>query len=357
MLDLDNTLWGGVVGETGAHGIELGETAAGEAFRDFQRLVKSLAARGILIAVCSKNNPEDAREPFDKNADMILGFDDIVAFEAGWRPKADVIRDMASQLRLGLDSFVFFDDEPAERELIRQALPEVEVVEVPDDPADYRRALLDGLWFESVSLSDEDRMRTKQYQVERQRQQSAKGSVDDYLRSLEMTAQVDVINPATIDRIVQLVCKTNQFNLTTRRHTRESIEVILQRDETIALTLQVEDRFGDYGIVGALIAVSDSPGHGEQLRIDTWLMSCRVIGRTAEQFLFNALVERARERNCHRLIGEFISTSKNAVVADLYERLGFDQCDGDDTVSRRFRIDLADIRPATTFIASASSDP
>ena len=156
VLDLDNTIWGGVVGEVGPLGIELGETPAGEAFRDFQQLARSLADRGGLIAVCSKNNPDDAREPFEKNPDMVLTLDDIVAFEAGWAPKADVIRDMAAKLRLGLDSFVFFDDDPAERELIRQVLPEVEVVEVPEDPARYRQALLDGLWFESVGVSDRE---------------------------------------------------------------------------------------------------------------------------------------------------------------------------------------------------------
>ena len=357
VLDLDNTIWGGVVGEVGPLGIELGETPAGEAFRDFQQLARSLADRGSLIAVCSKNNPDDAREPFEKNPDMVLTLDDIVAFEAGWAPKADVVRDMAARLRLGLDSFVFFDDDPAERELIRQVLPEVEVVEVPEDPARYRQALLDGLWFESVSVSDEDRMRTQQYQVERQRQQSRdlSGSVEDYLHSLEMRGAIGAINEYSIERVVQLIGKTNQFNLTSRRHSRDAVVAKLDNPETVALTLRLRDRFGDYGLVSVIIATGDRSANASDLRIDTWLMSCRVIGRTAEQFLFNALVNEAKSRGSSRLVGEFLPTKKNAVVAGLYERLGFSKCD-DRSECATFELDLADIEPQATCVVDASSD-
>jgi len=353
VLDLDNTLWGGVVGETGPLGIELGETPAGDAYRDFQCLAKSLADRGILIAVCSKNNPDDALEPFAKNPDMVLTLDDIAAFKAGWTPKADAIRDIAAELKLGLDSFVFFDDEPAERELVRQALPEVEVIEVPGDPAEYRQALLGGLWFESVSISAEDRVRTKQYQVERQRKQSSPGSVSDYLRSLAMTAEIGLIDLTSIDRVTQLVSKTNQFNLTTRRHTRDAIESMLRQDSAVGLTLRVKDRFGDYGLVGVVIVVSDADSDAAQLRIETWLMSCRIIGRTAEQFLYNALLERLRERDCKRLVGEFIPTKKNLVVADLYERLGFTRCKSGPASNVLFDLSLDNATLAETCIADA----
>ena len=264
VLDLDNTLWGGVVGELGPLGIELNETPAGEAYRDFQRLVKGLADRGCVLAVCSKNNPDDAREPFTENPDMILGLDDIAAFEASWESKAIAIQRISSTLKLGLDSFVFFDDEPAEREEIRQALPEVEVVDVPEDPADYRQALLSCLWFESSGITEEDRLRTEQYRSElyRSESQSLTGSVDEYLQSLEMTAQVDPVEESNLDRVVQLIGKTNQFNLTTRRHTREAVSTLLIQPATIALALRMQDRFGDYGLVCHGLAHRFRPGSG-----------------------------------------------------------------------------------------------
>ncbi len=225
MLDLDNTLWGGVVGETGPLGVALGESADGEAYRAFQKHVKALSKRGIVLAVASKNNAADGLEPFEKNPDMILGLDDIAAAEINWEPKGTTIRRIAETLSLGLDSFVFFDDNPAEREQVRQAIPEVAVAEVPAEPAEYARALQAGLWFEAASLTEDDRVRAEQYAVERKRrdlQQSA-GSMEDYLRSLEMRADVREIDEADLMRVVQLLGKTNQFNLTTRRHTREDV--------------------------------------------------------------------------------------------------------------------------------------
>lgn len=353
VLDLDNTLWGGVVGEVGPLGVELGETPAGEAFRDFQRLAKGLAQRGVLIAVCSKNNPEDARGPFLENSQMVLALDDIVAFEAGWTPKAEVIRSIAQTLNLGLDSFVYFDDEPAERELVRQALPEVEVVNVPDDPAAYRDALLQGLWFEAVSVSNEDRMRTEQYRVEQERHkaQAIPATVEDYLQSLELVGEIATIDDASMDRVLQLIGKTNQFNLTTRRHTQDTLARMLNSSSPVALTLRARDRFGDYGLVAVLVAISESSGDGETLRIDTWLMSCRIIGRTAEQFIFNALLRRAKALGYARLVGEYIPSRKNAVVADLYERLGF-TATGASASGNLFVLDVNSAAPAATFFTA-----
>ena len=321
VLDLDHTLWGGVVGETGPLGVALGGTPDGEAFAAFQRHAKGLARRGVLLAIASKNNPADAREPFGMHPDMVLALDDLAAFEASWDPKELALRRIADELQLGLDAFVFFDDNPAEREHIRQGLPEVEVVEVPDDPADYVRALEAGLWFESVALTDEDRARTAQYAVERRRVElkTTATNLDDYLASLEMIAQVRAIHDADLQRVVQLIGKTNQFNLTTRRHAEAQVRAIAGGAGGVALTVRLRDRFGDYGLVGVVLGIAD----GDALAIDTWLMSCRVIGRTLEQRVLHELVRRAEQLGHRRLVGEYVPTAKNALVAGLYTELGF----------------------------------
>ena len=327
VLDLDNTLWGGVVGETGPMGITLGESPDGDAFRAYQVYAKGLAERGVVLAVCSKNNAEDAREPFVINPDMALTIDDFAAFEASWDPKPVAIKRIAEALNLGLDSFVFFDDNPAEREHVRQALPGVEVVDVPEDPSGYVRALESGLWFEAAQVTGEDRKRAAQYATERRRRdtEQAFGSVDDYLKSLEMVGEVRELespDDADMARVVQLLGKTNQFNLTTRRHTQEQVCSMLAEPGAVGLTLRLNDKFGDHGLVSVVLAVPDEQ---DGLRIDTWLMSCRVIGRTAEHFMLDALLTRARQAGYARVTGEYIPTKKNQLVADLYDRLGFDR--------------------------------
>jgi FkbH-like protein len=255
---------------------------------------------------------------------MVLGLDDIAAAEINWEPKGTTIRRIAEALNLGLDSFVFFDDNPAEREQVRQAIPEVAVADVPDEPAEYVRALEAGLWFETTSLTEADRARAEQYAVERKRRelQSSAGSMEDYLRSLEMQADVREIDEADLMRVVQLLGKTNQFNLTTRRHSREDVLRLLASPDAVGLTVRVEDRFGDHGLIGVLIAVAadDDP---RTLRVDTWLMSCRVIGRTVEEFFVAELLRRAGRLGYRRILGEYIPTKKNALVADLYDRMGF----------------------------------
>jgi FkbH-like protein len=277
VLDLDNTLWGGVVGETGPLGVGIGETPDGEGFLAFQRHVKGLAARGVLLAVASKNNSADAREPFEHHPEMVLKLDDFAAFESHWEPKATSLRRIAETLQLGLDSFVFFDDNPAEREHIRQALPEVEVVEVPVEPTEYVRTLAAGQWFESSGLTEADRVRGRQYGEERKRRecQESFGDLTDYLRSLEMTAVVRPIDEADLDRVVQLLSKTNQFNLTTRRHSRAELLALLQTPRSVCFSVRMRDKFGDHGLVAVVLAVPADDAH--VLRIDTWLMSCRVI--------------------------------------------------------------------------------
>jgi FkbH-like protein len=352
VLDLDNTLWGGVVGETGALGVALGESADGEAYRAFQKHVKALSKRGIVLAIASKNNPADGREPFEKNPEMVLGLDDIAASEINWEPKGTTIRRLAETLSLGLDSFVFFDDNPAEREQVRQSIPEVAVANVPADPAEYTRALEAGLWFETTSLTEADHERAKQYAVERKRRelQQSVGTMEDYLRSLEMRAEVREIDEADLMRVVQLLAKTNQFNLTTRRHSGDDVMRLLASPNAIGLTLRVEDRFGDHGLIGVLIAVpaDDDPG---VLTVDSSLMSCRVIGRTVEEFFIGELLERARELGFRTIRGEYIPTKKNALVSELYDRFGFSRDRVDDAGTVYYSLDLEGAKRPTTYLA------
>jgi FkbH-like protein len=352
VLDLDNTLWGGVVGETGALGIALGDSPDGEAYRAFQKYVMALSKRGIVLAIASKNNAADGLEPFEKNPDMILGLDDIAAAEINWEPKGTTIRRLAETLSLGLDSFVFFDDNPAEREQVRQAIPEVAIVNVPTEPAEFVRALQAGLWFETTALTDEDRVRAAQYALERKRrdlQQSA-GTMEGYLRSLEMQADVREIDEADLMRVVQLLAKTNQFNLTTRRHTHEDVLRLLALEGVISMTLRVADRFGDHGLVGVLIAVPAAEDR-HVLSVDTWLMSCRVIGRTVEQFLCGELLVRARRLGYREIRGEYIPTKKNALVGDLYDRLGFRRTHAGDGLAVFYSIDVGDATRPTSYLS------
>jgi FkbH-like protein len=348
VLDLDNTLWGGVVGETGPLGVALGESADGDAYRAFQSYAKDLTKRGVILALASKNNLKDALEPFEKNREMVLALEDIAAYEINWEPKGTTIARLAKTLNLGLDSFVFFDDNPAEREQVRQAQPEVEVVDVPEDPAEYVRALQEGLWFETTGLTVEDAMRAAQYAVERQRrelEQSAT-SMDDYLISLEMVAEVGEIDEGDLQRVVQLLSKTNQFNLTTRRHTREDVLGMLARPNAIGMTIRVRDKFGDHGLIGVLIGVPDD----DALKVDTFLMSCRVIGRTVEQFCFRTLWEKAKALGYRRIVGEYIPSAKNALVAELYDTLGLRRLAESPSKAVLYEADLAAGEPPVTFV-------
>jgi FkbH-like protein len=326
VLDLDNTLWGGIVGELGAAGVAVGDTPEGEAFVAFQRYLKSLSARGILLAVCSKNDPDDAREPFLRNPNMVLTLDDFVAFEANWQSKPDNLRRIARTLRLSLDSFVFFDDSKAEQEQMRQALAEVAIVNTPADPADYVSALQDGLWFETAAITSEDETRSARYAIERQRRDAEhiSSSLEDYLGSLDMRAFVQPVTEEDLPRVVQLLSKTNQFNLTTRRHSRDAVRSIISRPGSLAFTLRLRDRFGDYGLVAVVLAAPASDRAAERtLSIDTFLMSCRIIGRTAEHFLIGHLLREAGRLGYKTLRAEYIATAKNRLVDQFYPSVGF----------------------------------
>ena len=322
VLDLDNTLWGGVVGELGPNGITVGGTTEGEAYLAFQKYVKRLKESGVLLAVCSKNNLEDAREPFEKNETMALQMDDFAAFHASWDPKPERIRAIAEELNLGLDSFVFFDDNPAERAHVRAMLPEVTVVEMPPEPALYSRALQESLAFEAVDLSAADASRADQYQAEARRKdaQAVAASPGEYLASLEMTAKIHPVDETTLDRVVDLITKTNQFNLTTRRHSRAAVEEMLVMPRSVCFAFSLADKFGDYGLISVVLGIPEDP---KTLRLDTWLMSCRAMSRTVEHGVMNHIAAAARALDYEMIIGEYLPTAKNKPVKSLLLDFGF----------------------------------
>ena len=323
VLDLDNTLWGGVIGDDGLEGIVLGQgSASGEAFVAVQDYAREQARRGIILAVCSKNDDAVAREPFEKHPDMVLKIGDIACFVANWQDKASNLRHIAERLNIGMDSLVFLDDNPFERALIRRELPMVAVPEVSEDAALYPYALADAGYFESAVVTDEDRERSAQYQGNTQRETLRESSTDmnSYLRSLEMKLIWRRFDQIGLQRVVQLINKTNQFNLTTRRYTETDVQSMMSDPRAVGLQLRLTDRFGDNGIIGVVIGRLLDDG---AMLIDTWLMSCRVLGRQVEQATLNLLVEAAKSVGANSLIGEYKPTPKNGMVEKHYEKLGF----------------------------------
>nr|WP_307874710.1 HAD-IIIC family phosphatase [Frankia nepalensis] len=325
VLDLDNTLWGGVLGEEGLGGIALGDGPAGEAFTAFQEHILELKAKGIILAVCSKNNDADAREVFERHPAMRIRLDDIAMFSASWDDKPTQIRRIASTLGIGLDSLVFVDDNPAEREVVRQLAGAVDVIDLPADPHGYVRALASYPFFETPALTAEDAARAGQYRARAQAAElaAAASSLADFHRSLAMVATVVGLDEVTLPRVAQLVGKTNQFNLTGRRRGQAELAALAADPRTAVLCVRLADRFSDHGLVAVVIARED----GDVLDIDTWLMSCRVIGRTLEDEMAGLLVAEARRRGCRHLRGHYRPTAKNGLVADLYARLGFTPTD------------------------------
>ena len=352
VLDLDNTLWGGVIGDDGLDGIVLGQgNAAGEAFIAFQSYVKRLAERGVILAVCSKNDPKIAESVFHQHPEMVLKRDDIVAFVANWQDKPTNLREIARTLNIGLDSLVFFDDNPAEREIVRQNLPEVCVAEVPSEVTCFSRCLAEGGWFEAVSFTAEDQQRGQQYLANQQRESalSSVTNMDDFLASLKMRMLAAPFNRIDLPRIAQLTGKTNQFNVTTRRYSQEELAAFAADLDAVALSFRLIDKFGDNGLICVLIAL---PDHAERdaLRIDTWLMSCRVLGRQVEEEVINQLSLIAHERGFARIIGEYIPTAKNGMVRDLYEQLGFVRISPEDASAALWSMGVPDNPPHQTFI-------
>jgi FkbH-like protein len=351
VLDLDNTLWGGVVGDDGLEGLVLGQgSALGEAFVAFQDYARELSRRGVILAVCSKNDEANAVEPFEKHPEMVLKRHDIASFVANWNDKASNLRAIAEELNIGIDSLVFVDDNPFERSLVRRELPMVAVPEVGDDPATFARTLADAGYFEALSVTEEDRARSAQYQGNRQREQmkAAATDLDSYLRSLEMELIWRRFDKLGLQRTVQLINKTNQFNLTTRRYTEEDVLAIMADDSrAFGLQLRLVDRFGDNGIIA--IVIGRMVG-AEDLLIDTWLMSCRVLGRQVEPTTLNLVADQAKRLGARRLIGEYLPTKKNGMVKDHYTKLGFTPAEQGADGSSRSVLDLPTFAPASTFI-------
>jgi FkbH-like protein len=322
VLDLDNTLWGGVIGDDGLDGIEIGDTSPrGEAFKAFQQHLLSLTHRGVLLAVCSKNDHEKAVEPFEKHPEMVLRMKDFVCFKANWQPKSENIRQIAAELNLGLDSLVFIDDNPAEIEIVRQFVPEVEGILLSEDPSEYVAILQDARCFEPKNVTAEDVERTGQYLEEAQRQQllAAVTDMDAYLESLQMEATIRGFRGVDVPRISQLINKSNQFNLTTRRRTEAQVHALMADDSYRGFTMRLTDRFGDYGLISIVIGQAK----GEEFEIDTWLMSCRVLKRQVEEEVLNEIVRLARLRGCTRIRGVYLPTAKNGMVRNHYSGLGF----------------------------------
>jgi FkbH-like protein len=348
VLDLDNTLWGGVVADDGLEGIELGDTSPrGEAFKAFQKYIRSLKQRGVLLAVCSKNDFAKAAEPFEKHPDMVLKMDDLVSFKANWEPKSDNIRAMAPELNLGLDSFVFVDDNPAEIEIVRQFLPQVTPILLGPDPAGYVAQLADSRLFEPRSITAEDAGRTSQYRSEAQRK-TLEASVTDmpaYLESLQMEAVIREFTAVDVPRLSQLINKSNQFNLTTRRRSEAEVLAVMHDPAHIGYSVRLRDRFGDHGLISIIVGKKD----GEALQIDTWLMSCRVLKRQVEEEVLNELARLARLKDCARLHGVFLPTPKNEMVRDFYPRMGF-TLTSESEQKREFELPLENFQPIPTKI-------
>jgi FkbH-like protein len=340
VVDLDNTLWGGVIGDDGLENIRLGpDTAEGEAFAFWGSYLKGLSRRGVTLAVSSKNDPDVARKAF-AHPHLALSETDFAAFDCSWGDKAAGLRRISAELNVSLDSFVFADDNPAECDLIRRELPDVGVVELGDDPTAFVRLLEAEHWFDLPRYTREDFQRSDAYAGRRRALQARDGVTDmaTYLSELEMFGEFREAGPNDIARIAQLEQKTNQFNVTTRRYDAARVsEFANSSDRTIAV-FSLRDRYANHGLVSSLIAVRE----GHTLRIDSWLMSCRVFFRTAEQYILCRLVELARARGCNRIVGEYLPTEKNGVASSIYSKLGFTPLDDS---GREWELDL---RQATT---------
>jgi FkbH-like protein len=322
ILDLDNTLWGGIIGDDGLEKIQLGTLGIGKAFTEFQYWIKKLKIRGIILAVCSKNTEAVAKEPFEKHPDMVLNLDDIAVFVANWGNKVDNIRHIQQVLNIGFDSMVFLDDNPFERNMAREGIPELTVPDLPEDPAEYLEYVYTLNLFETVSFSEADAGRTAQYQNQAKAAQVQQSFANegDFLKSLDMVSLVEPFNPFNTPRVSQLSQRSNQFNLRTVRYTEQDVEALMNSAIHFTFSFTLEDKFGDNGLICIIVLKKESAG---KLFIETWLMSCRVLKRGMEAFVLNTMVNFAVSGGFTRLKGEYLPTAKNEMVKDHYKNLGF----------------------------------
>lgn len=348
ILDLDNTTWGGIIGDDGMEGIQVGHFGLGKVFSELQHWAKQLKQRGILLAVCSKNTEEIAKEPFLSHPDMVLRMDDIAVFVANWETKVDNIRHIQSILNIGFDSMVFIDDNPFEREMVKSAIPDITVPEMPEDPVDYLVYLRSLNLFETASFTEEDTERTKQYQEEALRNtlQASFENAGDFLANLQMTSHVAPFDEFTIPRVAQLTQRSNQFNLRTVRYTEEDVKRISKDPNYYTMSLTLDDRIGHHGLIALIILKKQDD---TTLFIDTWIMSCRVLKRGMENFTMNMIVELAKEQGFTKIAGEYLPTNKNGIVKNHYQDLGFKQA-GDKWV-----LDVPTYEERTTFITNKNN--
>jgi FkbH-like protein len=339
VLDLDETLWGGILGDDGVEGIDVGGSGRGAAFAGFQRVVKQIGAQGVLLAVASKNDPEPVRQAFAEHSGMVLGADDFVRISANWQPKPDSIAALADGLGLGVDSMVFADDSAFECGLVDRELPGVAVVRLGEDPAEHAGRLLRDGWFNVRELTGEDHARLEKYRQELNRQDflGTFTSIEDYRQELGVVVRLGPVTAAEVPRVAQLTVRTNQFNLTTVRLQPADVHALRSAPDARPLAVHAADRFGDNGLVGALFLRRD----GDTVHIDNFVLSCRVFARGIEQACLSAVLRHARDSGAGRVLGRYLPTAKNHKVADLYSRCGFAGPDEDGT----FRHDLADITP------------
>lgn len=328
VIDLDNTIWGGVLGDDGLEGLELGELDDGHAFRFFQLYLRELSRRGILLAVCSKNDEATARKVFEEHHAMVLKLEHIAMFVANWEDKATNIRRISLKLNIGFDAMVFLDDNPFERNLVRQLIPEIIVPELPEDPALFVRTISELNLFETTSNSVLDSERNSLYQTQETREQevSCFADINEYLRSLDSIAQFKRFQPKTLARIAQLIQRSNQFNLTTPRYSEAECEALMMDEQSCyPFSVEVRDRFGEFGLINVVVLrrSANAANAANVLEIDTFLMSCRVLQRGVEQFAMNKIFEYAKLTKIEQVLGRYVPTEKNAMVKGFYAQFGF----------------------------------
>jgi FkbH-like protein len=354
VCDLDNTMGGGVIGDDGLDGIQIGAHGDGEAFYRMQLYLRALKQRGIVLAVCSKNEMANALLPFEKHPEMVLRREDFAVFTANWNDKGVNIRQIKETLNIGCDSMVFLDDNPFERNLVRELVPGVIVPELPEDPADYVRAISELNLFETTSYSAEDAKRTEMYQAEAERREEQAGyaSVEEFLQSLNMRITVARFDAFHLPRISQLMQRSNQFNLTTRRLSEIECKGLMESTAWLPLYAKLADRLSDHGLI-SVVAVE---ALADELAIRDWLMSCRVLGRGVEGYLMNRVVEHAQKLNLGQVTAEYIPTAKNGMVKDFFRQFGFEKIAESANGETRWKLTTSEYLPWKTYMKMAEEE-